>query len=339
MKSIKNLHIEYGLDYDIKLTKENILHFIKSINFNSLQEDTNNEYKNLQYLHELILLFKQSINSDYFNYLLTIEKNVNEIVRKNDEIAKYINTFNSILDSAVYGHKNAKLQIERILGQWISGESSGYCFGFEGLPGIGKTSLAKKGIANCLKDKNNNPRPFSLIALGGSCNGSILDGHNYTYVGSTWGKIVDILMEHKCMNPIIFIDELDKVSKTEHGKEIIGILTHLIDSTQNTNFQDKYFSNIDLDLSKALRVLEKSGLLKLKPGELVSKLDITENPKKLVVKELDAAQLPRVLQDVDAAVIRDGNLVTSRKPDDLPVFMTTIFEVLTQAKSSKANTK
>lgn len=252
VKSIKNLHIEYGLDYDIKLTKENILHFIKSINFNSLQEDKNNEYKNLQYLHELILLFKQSINSDYFNYLLTIEKNVNEIVRKNDEIAKYINTFNSILDNAVYGHKNAKLQIERILGQWISGESSGYCFGFEGLPGVGKTSLAKKGIANCLKDKNNNPRPFSLIALGGSSNGSILDGHNYTYVGSTWGKIVDILIEHKCMNPIIFIDELDKVSKTEHGREIIGILTHLVDSTQNTNFQDKYFSNIDLDLSKAL---------------------------------------------------------------------------------------
>jgi ATP-dependent Lon protease len=59
-------------------------------------------------------------------------------------------------------------------------------------------------------------------------------------------------MDKKCMNPIIFIDELDKVSKTEHGKEIIGILTHLIDSTQNDVFEDKYFSGIDLDLSKAL---------------------------------------------------------------------------------------
>lgn len=55
--------------------------------------------------------------------------------------------------------------------------------------------------------------------------------------------------------------------------------------------------------ARALRVLEKAGLLKLKSGELVSKLDITDNPKKLVIKELDAAQLPRVLQDVDAAVI------------------------------------
>ena len=54
------------------------------------------------------------------------------------------------------------------------------------------------------------------------------------------------------MNPIIYVDELDKVSKTEHGKEIIGILTHLIDTTQNDCFQDKYYSGINLDLSKAL---------------------------------------------------------------------------------------
>jgi ATP-dependent Lon protease len=59
-------------------------------------------------------------------------------------------------------------------------------------------------------------------------------------------------MDKKCMNPIIFIDELDKISNTEHGREIVGILTHLIDSTQNDCFQDKYFSGIDLDLSKAL---------------------------------------------------------------------------------------
>ena len=54
------------------------------------------------------------------------------------------------------------------------------------------------------------------------------------------------------MNPIIFIDELDKVSRSEHGKEIIGILTHIVDETQNESFQDKYFTGIDLDLSKAL---------------------------------------------------------------------------------------
>jgi ATP-dependent Lon protease len=66
---------------------------------------------------------------------------------------------------------------------------------------------------------------------------------------------VQILIDKKCMNPIIFIDEVDKISRTEHGKEIVGILTHLLDPTQNDCFQDKYFTGIDLDLSKALFIL------------------------------------------------------------------------------------
>jgi len=163
-----------------------------------------------------------------------------------------INNIMSVLDDSIYGHTHAKNQIMKVIGQWMSGEQSGYCFGFEGNPGVGKTSLAKKGLSLCLKDDNGEPRPFSFIAMGGSCNGSTLEGHSYTYMNSTWGRIVDILMESKCMNPIIYIDELDKVSKTENGREIIGIFTHLIDQTQNDSFQDKYFSGIDIDLSKAL---------------------------------------------------------------------------------------
>jgi len=156
------------------------------------------------------------------------------------------------LDDSIYSHTHAKKQIMKIIGQWMNGEQTGYCFGFEGSPGIGKTSLAKKGLTKCLVDVNGEPRPFAFIAIGGSSSGSALEGHGYTYVNSTWGRIVDILMETKCMNPIIYIDELDKVSNTEAGKEIIGILTHLIDPTQNESFQDKYFAGIDIDISKAL---------------------------------------------------------------------------------------
>jgi endopeptidase La len=186
------------------------------------------------------------------NIIQLINDTTQSIDKKFYEINDYIKNVHSVLDSAVHGHKKAKRQIERIIGQWINGEKNGYCFGFEGPPGVGKTSLAKKGIAECLKDADGVTRPFSFIAIGGSSNGSTLEGHNYTYVGSTWGRIVDILMDKKCMNPIIFIDELDKVSRTEHGRELIGILTHLIDQTQNDTFQDKYFNGIDLDLSKAL---------------------------------------------------------------------------------------
>ena len=191
-------------------------------------------------------------NEQFENLTLKLEKTFLSVHQKQVEIKEKISSITHILDKSVHGHKNAKRQIERIIGQWITGKQTGYCFGFEGAPGLGKTSLAKRGIAKCLKDKDGNSRPFTFIAIGGSSNGSVLDGHNYTYVGSTWGKIVDALMDTKCMNPIIFIDELDKVSKTEHGKEIIGILTHLVDTTQNDTFQDKYFSGIDLDLSKVL---------------------------------------------------------------------------------------
>lgn len=178
-----------------------------------------------------------------------------EIEKKYGEINTYMNNVKLTLDNAVHGHDKAKKQIERIIGQWINGKQDGYCFGFEGPPGIGKTTMAKKGLADCLIDENGKSRPFAMIQMGGDANGSSLHGHNYTYVGSTWGSIVQILIDKKCMNPIIFIDEVDKISKTEHGKEIVGILTHLLDPAQNDCFQDKYFSGIDLDLSKALFIL------------------------------------------------------------------------------------
>jgi ATP-dependent Lon protease len=186
-----------------------------------------------------------------------IKNDIQKINSNIKNITDYMVDIRSTLDKAVYGHTKAKKQIERIIAQWINGDinsNTAHVLGFEGNPGIGKTTLAK-GLADCLKDEHGTSRPFSLIALGGDSNASTLVGHSYTYVGSNYGSIVQILIDKKCMNPIILFDEVDKISKTENGKEITGILTHLLDSTQNSSFQDKYFSGIDLDLSKALFIL------------------------------------------------------------------------------------
>ena len=72
-------------------------------------------------------------------------------------------------------------------------------------------------------------------------------------------------MEKQCMNPIIFFDELDKVSGTKAGEEIFSILTHITDATQNTNFCDKYFNGIDIDLSKCLFIFSFNDETKINP--------------------------------------------------------------------------
>jgi ATP-dependent Lon protease len=160
---------------------------------------------------------------------------------------KFMNSAKQTLNNCVYGLDDAKLQIMQMLGQWIvNPESVGTSIAIHGPPGTGKTSIVKEGISKILG------REFAFIALGGCGDGSFLEGHSYTYEGSTWGKIVQILMDCKSMNPIIYFDELDKVSDTPRGQEIIGILTHLTDTSQNSEFHDKYFSEVSLDLSKCL---------------------------------------------------------------------------------------
>ena len=121
------------------------------------------------------------------------------------------------------------------------------------------TSLVKEGISKILN------REFAFIPLGGATDSSYLEGHSYTYEGSTWGKIVDILIRSKSMNPVIYFDELDKISETPKGEEIIGILTHLTDTSQNSQFHDKYFAEIDFDLSKCLFIFSYNDPLKVNP--------------------------------------------------------------------------
>ena len=177
-----------------------------------------------------------------------------------DKCQEFMENAKQILDNAVYGLEDAKMQILQMVGQWISNPNSlGTAIAVKGPPGTGKTTLIKEGVSKILN------RPFAFLALGGATDSSFLEGHSYTYEGSQWGKIVDILIKCKCMNPVIYFDELDKISDTPKGEEIAGILTHLTDTTQNDKFHDKYFSNIDFNLSKAMFIFSYNEENKVNP--------------------------------------------------------------------------
>lgn len=164
-------------------------------------------------------------------------------------VAKFLQNTRQCMDDAIYGHTETKQHLLRILAQWIANPSScGYAIGIQGPPGIGKTSLVRHGIAANLG------LPLAFVPLGGSNEVSHLEGHPFTYVGSTFGKIAESLIRARCMNPLIFFDELDKVSTTSKGDEIVASLIHLTDATQNDRIQDKYFAEVELDLSRALFV-------------------------------------------------------------------------------------
>ena len=177
-----------------------------------------------------------------------------------DKCHEFMENAQKTLDQAVYGLNDAKMQIMQMLGQLLTNPKAiGAAIAIHGPPGTGKTSLVKEGISKILN------RPFAFIALGGATDSSFLEGHGYTYEGSTWGKIVQILIDSKCMNPVIYFDELDKISDTPRGEEIAGILTHLTDTSQNSQFHDKYFAEIDFDLSKCLFIFSYNDESKINP--------------------------------------------------------------------------
>lgn len=209
-------------------------------------------------------------------------------VNKNEgseKIKNYLQSVRKNLDQDIYGHETTKNQLIKILAHTIANPSEGgNIFALQGPPGVGKTALIQDGISKALG------RPFTFICLGGATDACFLEGHDYTYEGSNHGRIVELLHQAGCMNPVIYFDELDKVSETAKGEEIINILMHITDVTQNSHFNDKYFGGIDFDLSKAIiifsfndeqkisRILrDRMKIIKVKGYKMFDKINIAKN--------------------------------------------------------------
>jgi len=241
--------------YRLSLLESDIPVNLKSIALNKISslrtmDPGNGEYYKIK---NWVDTFMQIPFNRYKSLPLTMENGI-------DACHNYMSESKNLLDSAVYGLNDAKIQIMQMIGQWISNPNAvGTAIAIKGPMGTGKTTLVKEGISKILN------RDFAFISLGGATDSSFLEGHSYTYEGSTWGKIVDILVKSKSMNPVIYFDELDKISDTPKGEEIAGILTHLTDTTQNNQYHDKYFSEIDFDLSKCLFIFSYNDESKVNP--------------------------------------------------------------------------
>lgn len=162
-----------------------------------------------------------------------------------------INAINKQLDSDHYALKSPK---ERIIEYFSVRElslkrkvklkdSKGTILCFYGPPGVGKTSLANS-IAKATK------RALVRIALGGMEDVNELRGHRRTYIGAMPGRITQGLIEAKEMNPVIVLDEIDKVGKSYRG-DPSSVLLEILDPEQNVAFRD-YYTNFNLDLSQAI---------------------------------------------------------------------------------------
>lgn len=203
-------------------------------NYNDSSSEEINKYKT--WLNTLLSI---PFNK-YFN--IPIDFNSNDI-----DISNYLLNIKQILDSNLSYLDYPKDQIINIIAKLIRNPNSSInAIGMYGNKGIGKTFFIES-IAKALN------RPLIKISLGGNTDVHTLKGHNFTYIGSRHGLIVDGLIKSKIMNPIFYFDEIDKISQSHHGSEITGFLIHLIDLTSNKQFNnDDYFSGIEFDLSRAL---------------------------------------------------------------------------------------
>ena len=173
------------------------------------------------------------------------------ITDSSEKIREYFKESQKALDEAVYGMSNVKEEIMNYIAQFIStdGIGSPRIIGLVGSPGVGKTQICSKGLAKALQ------RPFQSISMGGVKDSSYFTGFDFCYEGSRYGLIVQTLIQLQKNDAILFFDELDKISTcSSHGKEVSDLLVHITDPNQNNKFQDKYYSGIDIDLSKMIFV-------------------------------------------------------------------------------------
>jgi ATP-dependent Lon protease len=209
-----------------------------------------------------------------------------------------------VLNKAIYGHHEAKHKLRTYIAQLIRNQDSeGLILGIHSYPGVGKTNLVDSGVSQILK------RPFYSMSLGGIHDSTFLKGFQFTYESSEPGYIARSIINSKIMNPVFFFDELDKVSKTAQGDEIIDTLIQITDPIQSKIFNDRYLgSTCSLDLSRCVFVFVYNDRTLLNPilRDRLTEIELegfSDDDKVVIAKDYI---VPRVLSDIGLSVKKHG---------------------------------
>lgn len=263
---------EYFLREQIKAIQEELGEDDEESEISKLEEQIQN--RNLpkevkeKALYEVKRLKSMSSNSSESNVTKTYIEWILDIpweISTEENID--INFAEEIINRDHFGLKDVKDRIIEFLAvKQISGDMKGPILCLVGPPGVGKTSIVKS-IAESMN------RKYSRIALGGMRDESEIRGHRKTYVGAMPGRIAYALKGAKSMNPVILLDEIDKISSSYKGEPSDALL-EVLDSEQNNTFRDNYLE-VPMDLSKVLFIATANSLDTI-PRPLLDRMEIIE---------------------------------------------------------------
>lgn len=270
----------------------NMSDYVKKCVLSRLDEMKNNNseyHKNLLYVKTLIEY--PWVSDDYCDVFTTIGNDINKCREK-------LKSIKEDFDSRVFGQTEFKTVICDIIGKWFSNPNSmGKAIGLQGPPGCGKTLIAS-GLGKVIGV------PFQEIHLGGLEDGSVLNGHSFTYSGAQPGLIVTKMVmagEPRC---VLFFDELDKACAKHGTNEIFNVLIHATDPNTNSKFSDKFFQDVTFPLNKCIFVFsfndeskidpilkDRMEIIRVSPYSMTDKIEISK--KHLIPELLDGVGIER----------------------------------------------
>ena len=303
LERIKNISLD---DMDLKqqcILNNNINSYVKKCILNKLDEMKSNNgehHKNLLYVKTLIDF--PWIPKEYCDIFGNISTNMVKCREKLKQIK-------DDLDVKVFGQTEFKTVIGDIVGKWLTNpQSIGKAIGLCGPPGCGKTLIAS-GLGDVLKI------PYQEIHLGGLEDGSVLNGHSFTYSGAQPGLIVTKMVMAGSPRCILFFDELDKACSKHGVNEIFNVLIHATDPNTNSKFSDKFFQDVTFQLNKCIFIFSFNDASKIDPilkdrMEIIQVSPYSMNDKLLITKNYLMPELLKGINIENGSVSIKDELIT-----------------------------